>query len=49
MFSLLVPPLYEKYQDQVDEKIGMAHSVLSRHLDTIISKTGESTKQKKTE
>nr|AEV41022.1 putative reticulon [Oryza minuta] len=49
MFSLLVPPLYEKYQDHVDEKIGMAHSVLSRHLDTIISKTGESTKQKKTE
>nr|CAJ86090.1 H0818H01.12 [Oryza sativa] len=45
----IVPPLYEKYQDQVDEKIGMAHSVLSRHLDTIISKTGESTKQKKTE
>ncbi|KAL5214902.1 hypothetical protein ABZP36_004054 [Zizania latifolia] len=49
MFSLLVPPLYEKYQDHVDEKIGMAHSVLSRHLDTIISKTGQSTKQKKTE
>nr|AEV41115.1 putative reticulon [Oryza officinalis] len=45
----IVPPLYEKYQDHVDEKIGIAHSVLSRHLDTIISKTGESTKQKKTE
>ncbi|KAG8040039.1 hypothetical protein GUJ93_ZPchr0438g28954 [Zizania palustris] len=27
MFSLLVPPLYEKYQDHVDEKIGMAHSL----------------------
>ncbi|KAG8066636.1 hypothetical protein GUJ93_ZPchr0004g39882 [Zizania palustris] len=49
MFSLLVPPLYEKYQDHVDEKIGTAHRVLSRHLDTIISKTGQSTKQKKTE
>ncbi|KAL6651594.1 hypothetical protein ACP70R_010519 [Stipagrostis hirtigluma subsp. patula] len=49
MLSLLVPPVYEKYQDLVDEKAGLAHSVLSRHLDTIISRTGQSTKQKKTE
>jgi reticulon-3 len=49
MLSLLVPPLYEKYQDHVDEKLGLAHSVLSRHLDTVISRTGQSTKQKKTE
>ncbi|GJN26089.1 hypothetical protein PR202_gb13992 [Eleusine coracana subsp. coracana] len=49
MFSLLVPPLYERYQDHVDEKLGLAYSVLSKHLDTIISRTGQSTKQKKTE
>ncbi|KAL6844159.1 hypothetical protein ACP4OV_025832 [Aristida adscensionis] len=49
MFSLLVPPLYEKYQDQVDEKVGLAHSVLSRHLDTVITRAGQSSKEKKTE
>ncbi|CAD6259134.1 unnamed protein product [Miscanthus lutarioriparius] len=47
--SLLVPPLYEKYQDQVDEKLGVAHSVLSRHIDTIVTRAGQSAKQKKTE
>lgn len=49
MLSLLVPPLYEKYQDQVDEKLGVAHSVLSRHVDTIATRAGQSAKQKKTE
>jgi reticulon-3 len=37
--SLLVPPLYHKYQDEIDEKVGVAHSVLSRHIDTIITRT----------
>ena len=49
MLCLLVPPLYEKYQDQVDEKLGVAHSVLSRHIDTIVTRAGQSAKQKKTE
>ncbi|CAL5029397.1 unnamed protein product [Urochloa decumbens] len=49
MVSLLVPPLYEKYQDHIDEKLGVAHSVLSRHIDTIITRAGQSAKQKKTE
>ncbi|TVU16507.1 hypothetical protein EJB05_40076 [Eragrostis curvula] len=49
ILSLLIPPLYERYQDHVDEKLGLAHSVLSRHLDTIISRAGQSNKQKKTE
>jgi hypothetical protein len=49
MLSLLVPPLYEKYQDHVDEKLGVAHSVLSRHIDTIMTRAGQSAKQKKTE
>ncbi|PUZ49433.1 hypothetical protein GQ55_7G325500 [Panicum hallii var. hallii] len=48
MLSLLVPPLYEKHQDHVDEKLGVAHSVLSRHIDTIITRAGQA-KQKKTE
>jgi hypothetical protein len=45
----LVPPFYEKYQDIVDEKVGLAHKVLSKHFDTIISKTGQPSKQKKAE
>uniref|UniRef100_A0A804NTW4 Reticulon-like protein n=2 Tax=Zea mays TaxID=4577 RepID=A0A804NTW4_MAIZE len=44
MLSLLVPPLYEKYQDEIDQKVGVAHSVLSRHIDTIITRTRQSTK-----
>ena len=44
MLSLLVPPLYEKYQDEIDEKVGVAHSVLSRHIDTIITRTRQSAK-----
>ncbi|CAN6250592.1 unnamed protein product [Urochloa humidicola] len=49
MLSLLAPPLYEKYQDHIDEKVGVAHGVLSRHIDTIITRAGQSAKQKKTE
>ncbi|XP_047068660.1 reticulon-like protein B11 [Lolium rigidum] len=49
ILSLLVPPFYERYQDLVDEKVGLAHKVLSRHFDTIISKTGQPDKQKKAE
>jgi hypothetical protein len=45
----LVPPFYERYQDIVDEKVGLAHKVLSKHFDTIISKTGKPDKQKKAE
>jgi reticulon-3 len=49
MLSLLVPPLYEKYQDQVDEKVGVAHSIISRHINTIVTRAGQSAKEKKTE
>lgn len=49
ILSLLVPPFYEMYQDLVDEKLGLAHKVLSRHVDTIVSKTGQPSKQKKAE
>lgn len=49
MFSLLVPPFYEKHQDLVDEKVGLVHGVLSKHFATIISKTGQPSKQKKAE
>ncbi|PWZ33298.1 Reticulon-like protein B10 [Zea mays] len=44
MLSLLVPPLYEKYQDEIDEKVGVSNRVLSRHIDTIITKTRQSAK-----
>ena len=49
ILSLLAPPFYERYQDLVDEKVGLAHKVLSRHFDTIMSKTGQPSKQKKAE
>ncbi|KAI5009670.1 hypothetical protein ZWY2020_011807 [Hordeum vulgare] len=49
LLALLVPPVYERHQEVIDEKVGLAHSILSRHLNTVISKTGQPTKQKKAE
>lgn len=48
LFCLLVPPVYERHQDVIDEKVALAHSILSKHLNTVISKTGQP-KQKKAE
>ncbi|VAH53900.1 unnamed protein product [Triticum turgidum subsp. durum] len=49
LFALLVPPVYERHQDVIDEKVGLSHSILSRHLNTVVSKTGQPPKQKKAE
>ncbi|KAJ3678421.1 hypothetical protein LUZ60_002224 [Juncus effusus] len=49
LVSLVVPAVYEKHQDQVDEKLGLAHEHLSKHLGPILSNTGLSVKEKKTE
>ncbi|KAF7019431.1 unnamed protein product [Triticum aestivum] len=49
LLALLVPPVYERHQDVIDEKVGLVHSILSRHLNTAISKTGQPPKQKKAE
>ncbi|KAM3298659.1 hypothetical protein ACQJBY_040248 [Aegilops geniculata] len=49
LLALLVPPAYERHQDVIDEKFGLVHSILSRHLNTAISKTGQPPKQKKAE
>nr|CAD1840111.1 unnamed protein product [Ananas comosus var. bracteatus] len=49
LLSLTVPALYDKYQDHVDEKLGIAHSLFLKQYDNILSKTGESRKEKKTQ
>lgn len=42
--------LYDKYQDHVDEKLGVAHKVLLKQYDAILIKTGrKSSKEKKTQ
>ncbi|VFQ71397.1 unnamed protein product [Cuscuta campestris] len=42
LFSLAIPPLYEKYQDQIDDKLILAHNfILSQYRkidDTILKK-----------
>lgn len=42
LFSLAIPPLYEKYQDQIDDKLIVAHNfILSQYRkidDTILKK-----------
>ncbi|KAH7672273.1 Reticulon domain-containing protein [Dioscorea alata] len=50
LLALTVPVLYDKYQDRVDEKLGVAHKVLLKQYDAILIKTGrKSSKEKKTQ
>ncbi|KAJ1694918.1 hypothetical protein LUZ63_011616 [Rhynchospora breviuscula] len=49
MFSLVVPAMYDKHQDKVDEKVVLAHRQLSRHLDSFVTRTEQPRKEKKTE
>ncbi|KAJ6829963.1 putative reticulon-like protein B11 [Iris pallida] len=47
---LTVPALYDKYQDHVNEKLGIVHTAVSRHYDRIVSRTSElAVKGKKTQ
>ncbi|KAL0906463.1 hypothetical protein M5K25_024960 [Dendrobium thyrsiflorum] len=48
VLSLTVPALYEKYQDLIDEKLCLAHSVLLKQYDNALSRTlRQSNKEKK--
>ncbi|KAG1327153.1 Reticulon-like protein [Cocos nucifera] len=50
LLSLTVPALYDKYQVHVDEKLGMAHKLLLKQYDNILSRgTRKPAKEKKTQ
>lgn len=50
ILSLTVPALYDKYQGHVDEKLGMAHKLLLKQYDNILSRgTRKEAKEKKTQ
>lgn len=50
LLSFTVPALYDKYQDHIDEKLGMAHKLLLKQCDNIISRgTRKPAKEKKTQ
>uniref|UniRef100_A0A1D1Y9Y0 Reticulon-like protein n=1 Tax=Anthurium amnicola TaxID=1678845 RepID=A0A1D1Y9Y0_9ARAE len=50
IFCLTFPMLYDKYQDHVDEKVALVHSLVLNQYENILVKTGRSVKkEKKTE
>ncbi|XP_026666327.2 reticulon-like protein B11 isoform X1 [Phoenix dactylifera] len=50
LLSLTAPALYDKYQGHVDEKLGMAHKLLLKQYDNILSRgTRKPAKEKKTQ
>ncbi|CAA7407653.1 unnamed protein product [Spirodela intermedia] len=45
-----IPAFYDKYQDHIDEKVGLAHHFLLNQYETFLVKTGRSVrKEKKTD
>ncbi|XP_020267004.1 reticulon-like protein B11 [Asparagus officinalis] len=46
VLALTVPVLYEKYQDRVDEKLGMAHKVLLKHYNNALSRSSSQANKK---
>ncbi|XP_078174014.1 reticulon-like protein B11 [Carex rostrata] len=46
---LVLPAIYDKHQDKVDEKVMIAHRQLSRHFDSFVATTRQPQKEKKTE
>ncbi|XP_065032417.1 reticulon-like protein B11 isoform X1 [Musa acuminata AAA Group] len=50
LLSITLPALYDKYQDHVHEKLGVAHNVVLKQYGNILSRVqAQSTKEKKTE
>ncbi|XP_072970238.1 reticulon-like protein B11 [Typha angustifolia] len=50
LLSLSIPALYDKYQDHIDEKVGVAHSLLLKQYGVIFSRiSGQASKEKKTQ
>ncbi|XP_020592746.1 reticulon-like protein B11 [Phalaenopsis equestris] len=48
VLSLTIPAVYEKFQDPIDEKFCLAHSLLLKHFDNALSRTlRQSNKEKK--
>lgn len=46
---LVLPAIYDKHQDKVDEKVVIARRQLSRHFDSFVATTRQPQKEKKTE
>ncbi|XP_008799606.2 reticulon-like protein B11 [Phoenix dactylifera] len=50
LLSITLPALYEKYQDHVDEKLGIAHKLLLKQYDNILRRgTRKPAEEKKTQ
>ncbi|CAL9155275.1 unnamed protein product [Musa hybrid cultivar] len=50
LLSITLPALYDKYQDHVHEKLGVAHNVVLKQYGNILSRVqAQPTKEKKTE
>ncbi|MQL87550.1 hypothetical protein Taro_020094 [Colocasia esculenta] len=47
VLCLIIPALYDKYQDHVDEKVALAHSVILNKYENVLVKTGRTVKKEK--
>lgn len=50
LLFITLPALYDKYQDRVDEKLGIVHKLLLKRYDNILKRgTRKPAKEKKTQ
>lgn len=50
LLAITIPAIYDKYQEHIDQKVGMAHNVVLKQYESILDRgQGRSTKEKKTQ
>ncbi|KAG6531653.1 reticulon-like protein B11 [Zingiber officinale] len=50
LLAITIPAIYDKYQEHVDQKLGVAHNVVLKQYESIFSRgQGRSTNEKKTQ
>ncbi|WOL19094.1 reticulon-like protein B11 [Canna indica] len=48
ILAITIPSIYDKYQDHIDEKLGVAHNVVMKQYGTVLSRVqAQTTKEKK--
>ncbi|XP_074577088.1 reticulon-like protein B11 [Curcuma longa] len=50
LLAITIPAIYDKYQEHIDQQLGVAHNVVLKQYESILSRgQGGSTKEKKTQ
>ncbi|XP_074584828.1 reticulon-like protein B11 [Curcuma longa] len=50
LLAIMIPAIYDKYQEHIDQQLGMAHNVVLKQYESLLNRgQGRSTKEKKTQ